>query len=111
MKFIPKPDPKHALAQPWQGLTDLRISLISQSRFMEALRFSVVERSAGTAMDNYQAACLLLQLTIDHCAKVANTKDEIPWRIAMLGYPFSCHQLYMVRAPGKSIVPEEHQNP
>ena len=61
---------------------------------MEALRFSAVERSAGTAMDNYQTTCLLLQLTMDYCAKVKNTKDEIPWRIAMLGYKLDLGKLF-----------------
>jgi hypothetical protein len=94
MKFIPKPNPTDAPPQPWQGLTDLRVSLISQSRFMEALRFSSTERNAGTAMDNYQTTCLLLQLTMDHRAQVTNTKDEIPWRIAVLGFKLDLGKLF-----------------
>jgi CHAT domain-containing protein len=61
---------------------------------MEAFRFSTAERSAGTAMDDYQTTCLLLQLATDRRAQVANTKDEIPWRIAVLGFKLDLGKLF-----------------
>jgi len=94
MKLIPKANPKDVPPQPWQGLTDLRVSLISQSRFMEAVRFSATEKSVGTAMDDYETTRFFLQLTMDHRAQVANTRDEIPWRIAMLGCKLDLSKLF-----------------
>jgi hypothetical protein len=94
MKLIPKANPKDVPPQPWQGLTDLRVSLISQSRFMEAVRFSATEKSVGTAMDDYETTRFFLQLAMDHRAQVANTRDEIPWRIAMLGCKLDLSKLF-----------------
>jgi CHAT domain-containing protein len=94
MKLIPKPNPKEVPPQPWQGLTDLRVSLISQSRFMEAVRFSPTEKSAGTATDDYETTRFFLRLTMDHRAQVANTRDEIPWRIAMVGCKLDLGKLF-----------------
>jgi hypothetical protein len=88
------PNPTTLPSLSWQGLTDLRISLIDQGRFMEALRFSSTERGAGTALDDYQTTCLLLQLAMDHRAQVANTKDEIPWRIAITGFRLDLGKLF-----------------
>jgi hypothetical protein len=88
------PNPTRDPPLSWQGLTDLRASLVSQGRFMEAFRFSTAERSAGTAMDDYQTTCLLLQLATDRRAQVANTKDEIPWRIAVLGFKLDLGKLF-----------------
>ena len=84
MKLLPTPRATDKPPTRWQGLTDLRISLVSQGRFIEAFRFSTAERSLGTAMERYQITCLLLKLAMDHRAKVTNTKDEITWRVAML---------------------------
>ncbi|CZR67371.1 uncharacterized protein PAC_17270 [Phialocephala subalpina] len=94
MKLIPCPNSTSTPPAHWQGLTDLRISLVSQGRFMEALRFSTTERSAGTTLDDYQTTCLLLQLVQDHRAQVINTKDEIPWRIAMTGFKLDLGKLF-----------------
>ena len=94
MKLIPNPNPRPVIPLSWQGLTDLRVSLVSQGRFIEAIRFSSTERSAATAMEDYQTTCLLLQLAKNHCAQVANTKDEIPWRIAILGFKMDLGKLF-----------------
>lgn len=51
---------------------------------MEALRLSTVERAAGTAIERYQTTFLLLRLVKDHLAQVINSRDEIPWRAALL---------------------------
>ena len=58
------------------------------------MRFSSTERSAGTAQDNFQTTCLLLKLVADHRAQVINTKDEIPWRIAMSGLRLDLGKLF-----------------
>jgi CHAT domain-containing protein len=84
MKLLPKPKPTDTPPVSWQGLADLRISLVSQGRFIEALRFSTVERNRGTTMQRYQTTTLLLQLAMKHRAEVTDPKDEITWRAAML---------------------------
>jgi hypothetical protein len=83
-KFFPVPNSSAAPPVAWQGLTDLRVSLISQGRFMEAIRFSTTERAKFTAIERYQITCLLLKMAMDHQAQVANTEDEIVWSAAML---------------------------
>jgi hypothetical protein len=92
--LVPKPNSRPVLPLNWQGLTDLRVSLVSQGRFMEALRFSSTERSAATGIEDYQTACLLLQLSKNYYAQVVNTKDEIPWRIAILGFKIDLGKLF-----------------
>jgi hypothetical protein len=83
-KFFPVPNSSAAPPVAWQGLTDFRVSLISQGRFMEAIRFSTTERAKFTAIERYQITCLLLKMAMDHQAQVANTEDEIVWSAAML---------------------------
>jgi hypothetical protein len=84
MKFLPTPTPAANPPASWQGLTDLRISLVGQGRFMEALKLSRSERVLGTPTDRYANACALINFGLEHRAQVLNAEDEIPWRIAML---------------------------
>lgn len=84
MKFLPMPKPSANPPASWQGLTDLRVSLIAQGRFIEALKLSKSERVLGSAVDRYQNACALLNFGLEHRAQLRNAEDEIPWRVAML---------------------------
>ena len=95
MKLLPTPKTTGKPPVSWQGLTDLRMSLVSQGRFMEALRFSSVERSKGTAMARYQTTCILLKLGMDHRARVTDSNDETPWRAAMLQLELDLAKLFI----------------
>jgi hypothetical protein len=84
MKFLPTPKPAANPPASWQGITDLRVSLVAQGRFMEALKVSRSERVLGPATDRYANACTLLKFGLEHRAQLLNAEDEIPWRVAML---------------------------
>ncbi|KAK2593625.1 hypothetical protein QQS21_008673 [Conoideocrella luteorostrata] len=83
MKLIPTPIPPNPPTR-WQGITDLRVSLVSQGRFMEALRFSTVERALCTAAGRYHNIQTMLKLGQQHQELAMKTENEIYWRAAML---------------------------
>ncbi|KAI9769746.1 MAG: hypothetical protein M1839_003592 [Geoglossum umbratile] len=95
MKLLPTPKPSPTSPSMWQGLTDLRVSLISQGRYTEALRFSTVERAVGSAVESYQTAILLLGFVTSHLASVSGRKDdELFWRTSMLELKVSLGKLF-----------------
>lgn len=84
MKYIPTPTIPTTPPTRWQGITDLRESLVYQGRVMEALRLSTAERALSTAAGRYQIIQALLQLGLKHQKQVLGTENEVYWRAAML---------------------------
>lgn len=69
----------------WQGLSDLRESLISQDRIMEALRLGTLERSLSTKLeDRFQNLKLFFDQIIERRGRAQEEENQVYWYAATL---------------------------